>query len=102
VNSPKNFAERYPELQRVVCAAIRAGDGDIIVGVRHYSPDMIRQMTSREDGDKFEGRCGADQGFVDQWGGYLTREEAWEIAVRQNQIVRDCGDSGVLYSENLY
>ena len=89
-------------IRRVVCAAIRAEDGDIIVGVRHYSKDMHAQINSRFDGGKFCNRGGEDQGFVDQWGVYMTRTEAWEVAKRQNQIIRDIGVDTELYSEHLY
>lgn len=44
----------------------------------------------------------AEQGFIDQRGNFLTREEAWIIAVNNNQIIRHLSSSGVLYSENLY
>ena len=45
----------------------------------------------------------AEQGFVDQFGVFLTREEAWDVASKAGQIVRRVGgDGGCLYSENLY
>jgi hypothetical protein len=45
----------------------------------------------------------ADQGFIDQRGNYLSREEALVIAKEQNQILRRCGgDHRELFSENLY
>jgi hypothetical protein len=45
----------------------------------------------------------AEQGFVDQRGEYLTREEAFEVASKAGQIIRRCGgDEGRLFSENLY
>jgi hypothetical protein len=48
-------------------------------------------------------RSVAEQGFVDQHGVFLTREEAMEIARAAGQIVRRCGgDSIRLFSENLY
>lgn len=91
------------ETQRIVCAAIRAEDGDVIVGIRHYSPDMMAQINSRFDGGKFLRRRGDHQGFVDQWGNYLNRKEAWIVASRQNQIISTVGgDDGTLFSENLY
>lgn len=93
--------------QRVVCAAIRAEDGSILLGVRHYSADMRRQIEQRRDGKKFEHRHDQDQGFVDQRGAYLSREEAYRVAARAGQIVRPhaCGeglDGPKLYSEGLY
>lgn len=96
------FLKMNTDNRRVVCAAIRAEDGDIIVGIRHYSPDMQAQINSRFDGGKFLRRRRDEQGFVDQWGVYMTRTEAWEVAKRQNQIIRNIGVEGELYSEHLY
>jgi hypothetical protein len=94
-------------VRRVVCAAIRAADGEILIGLRHYSPDMHRQIAARSDGEKFKRRGDNDQGFVDQWGRWMGREEAYQIAQANGQIVRpECCNpiNGVmrLYSEGLY
>jgi len=94
--------------RRVVCAAIRAADGSVLLGIRHYSIDMHRQIGARKDGAKFAHRLDADQGFVDQFGLFLTREQAYRVADAAGQIVRPeaCGkglDGGPkLYSEGLY
>ena len=43
------------------------------------------------------------QGFIDQRGNFLTREEAWIVAEASGQIIRRVGGDGKkLYSENLY
>ena len=94
-------------VRRVVCAAIRAADGDVLLGVRHYSTDMHRQIECRIDGVKFKHRRAEDQGFVDQHGVFMTREEAYKVADEQGQIWdwRACGDGlegRKLYSEGLY
>lgn len=93
--------------RRVVCAAIRAADGDVLLGVRHYSADMHAQIDARRDGEKFKHRHDQDQGFVDQWGKYMTREEAYQVALLSAQILYPyaCGnglDGPKLYSEGLY
>lgn len=45
----------------------------------------------------------AEQGFIDQRGAFLTREEAHKVATGAGQIIRRCGgDDGRLFSENLY
>lgn len=89
--------------RRVVCAAIRAADGTLLLGIRHYSKDMYNQMMLRIDSGKFRARSDDDQGFVDQFGVYLTRKEAWIVAEAAGQIVRRCGGDGEeLFSENLY
>ena len=92
--------------RRVVCAAIRAFDGEVLIGIRHYSEDMAAQMRVRRNGQKFHHRYGDDQGFVDNNGEYMTRQEAWKVAEAAGQIIRrvggDTSDGGTLYSENLY
>lgn len=94
-------------MRRVVCAAIRAADGELLLGVRHYSGDMHRQIYWRRDGEKFTHRHDPDQGFVDQHGVYMTREEAYGVALAAGQLWRPeaCGeglDGPKLYSEGLY
>lgn len=99
----QEHAKEYAHIRRVVCAAIQAEDGEVLLGIRHYSPDMHRQIRARPDGKKFYSAGNVQQGFVDQWGNFLTREEAWKVAEAQGQILdRVGGDGGVLYSENLY
>lgn len=84
----------------VVCAAIRNDRGIVICGPRHFDDIMRNQLSFLPEEDR---KTFHDQGFVDQRGTYLTREEAREIAVRRCQIVqRVGGDEKRLYSENLY
>jgi hypothetical protein len=76
----------------VVCAALRNVHGTIICGPRHW--DSICRGTSKD---------GWEQGFVDQRGVFMTREEAWKVAEAAMQIIRRCGGDGErLFSENLY
>lgn len=84
----------------VVCAAILMDDNFIVVGVRHYSPDMRRTMF-RIYGDNYH-RGEKEQGFVDQFGQFMNRTEAWEVAKEARQIRREVSSPGTLYSENLY
>lgn len=94
-------------MRRVVCAAIRAEDGSVLLGIRHYSQDMHDQIEARKDGHKFNHRHDEDQGFVDQHGVFMSREEAYQVAADAHQIisVTSCGkglDGMKLYSEGLY
>jgi hypothetical protein len=85
---------------RIVAAANRSGvDGLLVIGARHFDKCMRDQIKA----------CGRkhtefnEQGFIDQHCKFYTREEAYLIADSNNKIVRRCGgDSGTLYSENLY
>lgn len=95
--------------RRVVCAAIRAEDGCVLVGIRHYSADMLARIHSMKEGKKFCHRHGSDQGFVDQMGVYMTRSEAYRVAEAAGQIIRPeaCwqdSETGQfeLFSEGLY
>lgn len=81
----------------VVCAALRSS-GLIICSPRHFDP--ISRAALKAAGHS---HIGCEQGFVDQYGVFMSREEARVVAVAANQIVRRCGgDEKRLYSENLY
>lgn len=91
------------KIRRVVCAAIRAEDGCILLGIRHYGHDMHVALKYRTDHEKFYHRYGADQGFVDQYGVYMTRSEAYNVAKAAGQIVDESACvAGRLFSEALY
>ena len=95
------------KVRRVICAAIRADDGDLLLGIRHYGADMHAQINARGDGAKFYHRPDEHQGFVDQTGEYLTREEAYRVAEAAGQIAYpEACTKGIngpkLYSEGLY
>ena len=90
-------------MRKVVCAAIRNADGEIICGVRHFDMLMYNQSKARAD---YESWRIAEQGFVDAEGKFLTREEAMiqaKAAGQEIDIQRGCGgDPNTLYSEGLY
>lgn len=100
--------------RRIVCAALRHPiDHDLIItGPRHFDPIMRSQIRAwtlaasvLADEMNAQWRC-AQQGFVDQWGAFLTRTEAWTVAMAAGQVIRRVGgderDGGTLFSENLY
>lgn len=89
-----------PDMQRrVVCAAVRnRSSGLVVCGPRHYDAIMREQMKLAK-GEWADGI----QGFVDQHGVFMSREEAWVVARAAGQIARRVGGDGhKLYSENLY
>lgn len=95
----ETYAKSLPnfnEIRRVSMAANIVG-GHLIVGNRHFCPlmhmqiDLLGLRDSQHD-------IGTDQGFVDQWGIYMSREEAWVVAKNAGQI-REIFTEGVLYSE---
>jgi hypothetical protein len=78
---------------------MRNKDGVILCSPRHWD-GTAHALVSRLEECSFRG---AEQGFVDQRGEFLTREEAHHVALKAGQIIRRCGgDDGCLYSENLY
>lgn len=92
--------------RRVVCAANVSTYGVVLLGARHWDTWMRKQADA-------QGITGAEgcqvQGFIDQYGNFLTRSAAWVVAKRQNQIIRLVGsqksiydDDEKLWSENLY
>lgn len=86
-------------VRRVVCAANLYGNGVMLVGPRHFDATMRDQFR------RFKLTPGAPhvQGFIDQWGDFMTREEALQVAREQGQIRHRCGgDEAELFSENLY
>ncbi len=84
-------------IQRVVSMAACIVGGHLIVGNRHFCP--IMQMTIDNLGiEDRHHNIHEDQGFVDQWGVYMTRQEAWVVAKEAGQI-KEVFQEGVLFSE---
>jgi hypothetical protein len=89
--------------RRVVCAAIRNCKGEIICGARHYDSIMHAQIKASNSIESWKLKSSVEQGFIDQWGIYMSRTEALEVAKQAGQILRRCGgDQNILFSENLY
>lgn len=81
----------------IVCAACRNFDGRIICGPRHFDNTMREQIKAAE-GLKHWQNGGCDQGFVDQYGRFYSRKEAWIIAEKNGQIRHpDVSTRGTLY-----
>ena len=92
--------------RRIVCAAIKAKNGpEVALGPRHFSPTMHDHITLYDyhgiDSDKFKF---GEQGFIDQFGEFMCRREAFEVAEEAGQIINTIGTEHTkeLYSENLY
>lgn len=95
--------------RRVVCAACkhkRYPDMPLMIGPRHFDSVMRQQINVYNS--HFGGLMSSDwdQGFIDQFGAFMGRKEAMQIAKAAGQpidIERGCGgDSETLYSEGLY
>lgn len=98
-STPTEIMPRFP--RKIVCAAIRCDDGFIVSGVRHFSPDM-RETMKRIYGDGYWKHAG-EQGFIDQKGEFLSREQAFVLA-RENGQCPHLPATGIafLFSEDLY
>jgi hypothetical protein len=82
----------------VVCAAVKLQSGLIVCSARHFDEVMRAQIRAAG-----ENHTGAEQGFIDQYGTFMSREAALEAARENGQRVRRCGgDNKQLFSENLY
>lgn len=92
----------------IVCAAVMLNNRMVATGARHYDTVMTGTIAgmARTEANYRKLVKGAEQGFIDQFGVFHTRTEAWKIASANGQIRRRCGgneaDGGTLYSENLY
>jgi len=88
----------------IVCAANRYKEF-VAVGPRHMS-SVIFSYVGLIGGDAVRAYMGGaqkEQGFIDQYGTFHTREVAMEICVRNGQPLKDSGGSKIkLFSEHLY
>lgn len=90
--------------QIVVCAACRF-NGVTLTGARHFDNVMLNQLENMKEGTKpsKEGERW-EQGFIDQFGDFLTREEAMTIVKENGQPfnTKRNGSDKELHSEGLY
>lgn len=105
-------------LPRIICAAVQNKDGRITCGPRHFDGTMWAQIlgiTLEEFSNIQRDPAGsvpitvkiwqgAEEGFIDQYGKFYTREEAWPIALENEQINPQefMWQTGKLHSEHLY
>lgn len=95
-----------PNKRIVVCAANKYGDL-IICGARHHDKIMNKNIETLKNAGvnvKHEVSRREYQGFIDQYGLFLTREEAKLIVIANKQPIRakykDLKE--ILFSEDLY
>lgn len=87
----------------VVCAACRVY-GVVLCGARHWDKVMRRQFALVSDEHKKTMPRNEEQGFINQFGEFLSREEAMRVVKESGQpfdIDRNVGDIS-LCSEGLY
>ena len=95
---------RYGVTRRIICAANNYG-GYIVTGARHFCPIMCMQIDSVGHDLLLEFAGGYDnveQGFIDQYGLFMDREEAYQVAKAAGQILTRHEWGETLYSESIY
>lgn len=86
--------------RRIVCAAIRHADGRVICGARHLDAVMRAQIDAQAV--PWGRTTSMMQGFIDNYGDFYGRGDAWIIAEAAGQIINVVSSPGRLFSENLY
>jgi hypothetical protein len=92
----------------VVCAAVKYGQV-IIAGARHFDMIMHSQLDRMNEDRLIEsdGLGEYEEGFIDQFGVFMDRSEAYKIALAGGQLNKrrlKSGNQGSteLFSEDLY
>lgn len=92
---------------RIVSAAVRINDGRVIMCVRHLDHIFLKALgidTTKVTDAGIELVRGHVDGFVTNTAEFLSREDAWPIALGAGQIIpAEMGwQTGRLHSEHLY
>lgn len=103
----REYVNGAAKCRYVVASACRYGDLITAVGARHFSPAMCAQLNAirEEKLIDLDNKGKAEQGFIDQFDVFMTREEAWEVAITSGQLnaKRYKGNSfGSLHSEDVW
>ncbi len=91
----------FYDVQRRIAQAAFNYNGYIVTGTRHGCP-IMRLHLNAVGHEVLDEWCGFDkmvQGFTDQYGNFLNRQEAYVIAKAAGQIIREDDCPGTLYSE---
>jgi len=91
--------EIAPKNRIIVTAANRLECGLILVGARHCDKVMTAQYRAIPEDMRTLGM--GEQGFIDQYGQFLSRDDAMHIVTKNGQALIG-EDWGTLFSENLH
>lgn len=101
LSDPENGDKVRVGMRRVVCAALLVND-HLVCGPRHYDAVMLGHLKLINEPYS---SANVIQGFIDQFGVFMNRHEAMQVAKDSGQKInfeRNGGDSTRLYSEGLY
>lgn len=98
--TPRDFVPPRDCKVKIVCAANRKGD-IIFAGPRHC--DYVMHSQAIATGGEYA-LIATEQGFIDQWGRFWNRLQAWDICQIEGQEIdlERNGRVGILFSEGLY
>ena len=88
--------------RKVVCAANKYGNY-MFIGVRYFCPIMCKNMETY-DIPWLRKEFGEEQGFIDQYGVFLNRKEALQVALDAHQMDgrQKTTPYDRLFSEDIY
>lgn len=103
------YIDRTGTIQQLTIAGARHMDS-VMHPIRRLIMNEIQEIRSRHGDEIGEGvgmppnTLSEEQGFIDQHGRFYTREQAYDIANANNQLLRKTGYGATnkLYSEDLY
>lgn len=90
--------------QIIVCAACQC-NGLILCSARHWDKLMHKQLEEVNLRREFPYKASRfTQGFIDQYGEFITREAALQLVAKNQQVfdVQRNGSTTELFSEGLY
>ena len=93
--------------RKVVAAATKCffnwGEEHVVVGVRHFDAFMCNSIQLLQE--KHGVRVDEEQGFVDQWGVFMSRTEAMQVVKESGQpfsFERNGHQDEELFSEGVW
>lgn len=87
-------------MDKIVCSALLHENGDMILGPRHFDLVMRKQILNYKLTTISWNN--ATQGFINQRGEFLDREQALRVAIEADQVKLPTISKFWLFSEDLY
>ena len=99
---PVNPEDSLPEL--IVCAANKDPETQVVYPCVRHGCEIFWGLIDAQFPHGSKKVMHFEQGFLTNKYRFVSRAEAWDIAIKQNQIKKSlpCDNSKRLYSEHLY